>query len=344
MNGMLVFLFVSFVLSVSLRSSARYRLSGSRTRLRRNFKIGYKMSTSQIIDFERRGYAIIRDLFSPEEISHLSSHLTKEFNKELLKAYQHRCEVEIGSEIKGEKITSISRAKKLLKNYKADIPFLQLFNLWKTNPAARNISRSPKLCTAVADLLGVNKLCLYQDSLFVKFPGHSETSWHSDLGLAPLDTNHFLTVWIPMTPIKQGTTGLKYAKGSHRDFALGFWHKGGQNMDLSDRYEVEDFGQIDIGSACFHHGWCLHAAGGLKQKEEYRVALAISYFGGEGMTRVLPRRKRTRMDKEDARSYAAWVSKVRDGDELDGQLEDLPLVYESQSSPESGTYGTDILL
>lgn len=45
-----------------------------------------------------------------------------------------------------------------------------------------------------------------QDCVFLKEPGYAETNWHSDLRMAPLDTNAFVTAWIPLRPV-QGDEG-----------------------------------------------------------------------------------------------------------------------------------------
>lgn len=37
-----------------------------------------------------------------------------------------------------------------------------------------------------------------QDSMFLKRPGDGDTRWHSDLHMAPFDTNHMVTCWIPL--------------------------------------------------------------------------------------------------------------------------------------------------
>lgn len=63
--------------------------------------------------------------------------------------------------------------------------------------------------------------------------------------MAPLDTNAFVTAWIPLRPIagSESDSGLVFAVGSHRDFALPFWHDL-QGRDLSDRgYDVQDTGE-----------------------------------------------------------------------------------------------------
>jgi ectoine hydroxylase-related dioxygenase (phytanoyl-CoA dioxygenase family) len=57
---------------------------------------------------------------------------------------------------------------------------------------------------------GTDCICLamfyvrLQDCVFLKEPGYAETNWHSDLRMAPLDTNDFVTAWIPLRPVQRG--------------------------------------------------------------------------------------------------------------------------------------------
>ena len=74
--------------------------------------------------------------------------------------------------------------------------------------------------TAVlAKHLGTKSVRLYQDALFVKRSGDGPTRWHSDLNMAPFDTNDFVTCWIPLQKVPgqaEGGSGLSFASGSHR--------------------------------------------------------------------------------------------------------------------------------
>lgn len=54
---------------------------------------------------------------------------------------------------------------------------------------------------------------LYQDCLFVKMPGFGVTNWHSDLNMVPIDTNSFLTVWIPLRTLDKNDSSLHFASG-----------------------------------------------------------------------------------------------------------------------------------
>ena len=66
---------------------------------------------------------------------------------------------------------------------------------------------------------GTKSVRLYQDALFVKRSGDGPTRWHSDLNMAPFDTNDFVTCWIPLQKVpsqSDGGSGLSFASGSHR--------------------------------------------------------------------------------------------------------------------------------
>lgn len=161
-----------------------------------------------------------------------------------------------------------------------DRPFLQLFHLWRESSLMKQVACSAQLARLAAQLMGVPNVRLYQDSLFVKRPGDGPTEWHSDLNMVPLDTNDFITCWIPLQPVpetKEGGTGLVYATKSHRDFSL-LYCKGTSSMclmavlisfiikgygteelDLTGRYAPADHGSYAVGDCSFHHGWCLHA-------------------------------------------------------------------------------------
>ena len=71
----------------------------------------------------------------------------------------------------------------------------------------RALVGDPRLAATAAALLGAPRLRLYQDCVFVKQPGFGATNWHSDLRMAPLDTNALATAWIPLRPIQACTPG-----------------------------------------------------------------------------------------------------------------------------------------
>ncbi len=75
---------------------------------------------------------------------------------------------------------------------------------------------SRRLGAVAAQLLGEKRVRLYQDCVFLKEPGFTPTNWHSDLPLSPLDTNSFLTAWIPLRPLKVRFQGVLLMKCTSR--------------------------------------------------------------------------------------------------------------------------------
>ncbi|CAN0412601.1 unnamed protein product [Discosporangium mesarthrocarpum] len=113
----------------------------------------------------------------------------------------------------------------------------------------------------------------------MKRPGDGPTPWHSDLNMCPLDTNDFVTAWIPLAPVppkSRGGSALVFAGRSHRDFALNHWRDPGAQGDLTGRYRVSDHGAMALGDVTWHHGWVLHSAPP-NALGETRIALAVSF-------------------------------------------------------------------
>ena len=48
----------------------------------------------------------------------------------------------------------------------------------------------------------------------MKMPGFGVTNWHSDLNMVPIDTNSFVTVWIPLRALDSTDSSLHFASGS----------------------------------------------------------------------------------------------------------------------------------
>lgn len=81
--------------------------------------------------------------------------------------------------------------------------------------------------------------------------------------MTPLDSNAYVTAWIPLRPISgtDSDSGMLFAVNSHRDFALPFWHDL-RERDLSDRgYAIAGTGPMQLGDVSWHHGWTVHSAG-----------------------------------------------------------------------------------
>ena len=50
--------------------------------------------------------------------------------------------------------------------------------------------------------------------------------------MVPLDTNAFVTAWLPLRSLHPADAALSFASGSHRDFALPYWQADAGMLNL----------------------------------------------------------------------------------------------------------------
>ncbi|KAL6765750.1 hypothetical protein V8C86DRAFT_2448805 [Haematococcus lacustris] len=370
------------------------------------------LSGRLLLDWERRGHTTIKGLLEPQVLHDVKQDVTRLMHKHKLAALRQRVRV-LCPEVQEVPGTEAAARSLIRRHGSSSLGFLQFFHNWRQSEAVRALVTSPQLAGAAAQLLGAPRLRLYQDCVFYKEPGFGMTNWHSDLRMAPFDTNDFVTAWIPLQPIhclpaeppssriepaadpdlshppqahhtqpdqllkkagrQQGgarkgevraqaqhsqllsaqtaaaaglgsvsgradsalrsalphtdeqqeqrwlqgqlerESGLLFASGSHRDFALPFWHSL-QDMDLGGRqYRLRGTGPMELGDVSFHHGWLLHCAGA--QRRGTRVALAVSYFadGARLLQRAAPTVHSHMLHNEDEESYQDWLPDLADG-------------------------------
>ncbi|CAM9562288.1 unnamed protein product, partial [Ascophyllum nodosum] len=244
----------------------------------------YSVPIQDVLAFERDGHTVTRGVFSERQLEALSPSILAGFEQHEMEALRQKVSVWFGDET-ALSLETAPQLRARLKHLAPDeVPFLQVFNMFRKNGAHQAIIEklvlSPRLAQIAAQLLGCKRLRLYQDSTFCKRPGDGPTRWHSDLTMAPLDCNDFVTAWLPLAPvpsIREGGSPLVFASRSHRDFALNHWQDPRLRDDLSGRYSKKHYAPLNAGDLTWHHGWTLHTSPG-NRLDEPRVALAISYM------------------------------------------------------------------
>lgn len=278
---------------------------------------GRPLSAAQLLRFERKGHVATRGLLSASELAPVVPLLQKALEQESLTAWRHRVSVLCPPHVDAQALRSVGEARRLLEHHGSDaVGFLQTFNLHRrptrAGEAAMQLVASPRLGATAAQLLGCPRVRVYQSCVFVKEPGMAETNWHSDLAMVPLDTNAFVTVWMPLRSLGPGDAQLAFASGSHRDFALPFWRSdAAMSSGLEGRgYAVESYPPLQLGDATWHHGWALHSSPGQPAGCAPRVALAVSYFA-DGARRLPPAQQlRREPHGEDAAGWEEWLKDV----------------------------------
>ncbi len=128
----------------------------------------------------------------------------------------------------------------------------------------------------------------------------------------PLDTNAFVTAWLPLRSLTRADSALAFASGSHRDFSLPYWHnEAGLAAGLAARgYAVEAPAAppLALGDATWHAGWTLHCAGPQPAGAPPRVALAASFFA-DGARRLSSRCAGARRAAQ-PRGYAPAAARI----------------------------------
>lgn len=167
--------------------------------------------------------------------------------------------------------------------------FTQVTNVWKHAEAAREFVFARRFARIAAELMGVKGVRLYHDQALVKEPGGKPTPWHQDQYYWPLDTNHTVTMWMPLVDVEPKMGTMTFVPGSHNDTSF-------NRMEISEKSQqyfeeivrqrgvmVPSF-SLDAGDATFHSGWTLHSAHRNVSERRREVMTIIYYADG---TRVI---------------------------------------------------------
>lgn len=195
--------------------------------------------------------------------------------------------------------------------------FVQLPNLWVRDETIAEFVLAPRFADVAARLTGVDAVRLYHDQALTKEPGGGVTPWHQDQRYWPLDTDHTITMWMPLVDIPAEVGTMSFASGSHRHRELGPWIIGDESEAnfarlVAERgFEIETHGALEAGDATFHAGWTLHRAPA-NSTDLMRSVMTIIWFA-DG-TRVGPVAPTMRFD------HIAWLDQIRVGEVATGAL------------------------
>jgi len=206
--------------------------------------------------------------------------------------------------------------------------FIQIGNLWEKDENVRQFVLARRFAKIAADLMGVEGVRIYHDQALFKEPGGGHTPWHQDQIYWPLDTDHTITMWMPLVPISKQVGSMTFVSHSHRS---GFINK----LVISDEshrtlkeyiegkgLEQVNYGELAAGDATFHAGWTLHSAPG-NPTDQMRKVMTVIYFA-EGTKASEPDSQARRND------LMNWLPGCKPGDLANSPLN--PLVYHRNSN------------
>ena len=259
----------------------------------------YPLAPDQIAAYRRDGHILLRGVASPAEAA--------------------VCEPAITAAV--ERFQTESRPLAERDTYgKA---FLQVMNLWVRDEAVRRYVMARRFAKIAADLMGVRGVRIYHDQALYKEPHGGHTPWHQDEFYWPLDTDHTLTLWMPLVDIvaEMGTLTFASRSGEHgylskipiSDESERFFQ---QYVD-EQRFPLATNGDMTAGDASFHSGWVLHSAPGNATDTMRKVMTVIYFADGARVTEPdNPNR---------VRDLAQWLPGMKPGDLAASRLN--PLVY-----------------
>lgn len=88
--------------------------------------------------------------------------------------------------------------------------------LWEHDADFADYCRESALPAAAAALLGVERIQLYYDQLFVKEPGtDAPTRWHNDQPYWPIRGEPIVSFWLALDSVGRESGALEFVRGSH---------------------------------------------------------------------------------------------------------------------------------
>jgi ectoine hydroxylase-related dioxygenase (phytanoyl-CoA dioxygenase family) len=298
--------------------------------------ISNQISLQIQLDYARNGHVALRNLIDPDMLQRIKIEVTDLAKREELNAWKQKVQVALNSAELAASCRTVDECRLQLESLGIDgVPFLQFFNTWTSLAAVKKLAFA--LGEAASTLLDAPEVRLYQDSIFWKRSVDGPTPWHVDAKMAPFDTQHMITFWIPLTSIPASGTGLLFCSKSHSDFALPYWNplpdeEDGQPRSsnewdrLENRYPegIVDYMPMEMGDVTVHSGWTLHCANENDNSSD-RLALAISFVDAKAELRHDALDDLGKGDNEDLNSYRQWATSVSPRSRFQHEL--VPIVW-----------------
>ena len=221
------------------------------------------LSSEAVADFQRDGYVLTPDLLSSVEL--------ESFGPAVDAAVAAR---------------TVNDHRTLADKGLYEQSFVQCMRLWETDPDVAPLTMHRGLAEAAAQLLGVERVRLWQDQALYKEAGGRETDPHQDATFWPIGDTPLVSAWIPLagSTLESGTMG--YVAGSHKAGRL-------HPVDLTYTTEPYDilsdpaldgtpttYVEASAGSVIWHDGLTVHQAMANKTDSTRRVFTVVFIADG----------------------------------------------------------------
>jgi ectoine hydroxylase-related dioxygenase (phytanoyl-CoA dioxygenase family) len=228
-----------------------------------------KMSTAYetlFDEYQRDGYAVVEDMFSPDELGELRERITAVAEGRVPGFPEKDIEYEPGE--RGSRgVLAIRKINRCAEN---DAVFLKH-------------AGKPGILDVVETLIGPD-IKLFASQCFMKPPGGIEKPYHQDSAYFTIEPLSLVTCWIALDDVTIENGCMWVIPASHRGELFDHnqeWDVGGRkdmqvpdkHLDLSREVPIK----LRAGSCSFHHSVLLHRSG-RNQTNSSRRGLAIHYM------------------------------------------------------------------
>ena len=228
-----------------------------------------KLSAGQVAQFQEKGYIVVEDLLSGDEVEVLRQRVA-DIAAGRTAFPAEKIEYEPGI---SEQTPPIDRLRKLNGCAQHDQVFL-------------NHALHPAILDVAESLLGPD-LKLFGDQMFLKPPGGMEKTYHQDSPYFKIEPMALVSSWVAMDDVTLENGCLWVVPGSHKGGALDHsevWMVG-ERRDMTipetafDR-NIEESIVMKAGSCSFHHSLLLHRSRA-NETTQRRRGLATHYMSAQ---------------------------------------------------------------
>ncbi|MGG1638965.1 phytanoyl-CoA dioxygenase family protein [Paenibacillus sp. NRS-1760] len=259
----------------------------------------YELTTEQIQLFQEKGHIKLNQVASSEEI-------------------------DVYRPIIGEKVKELNYHNKPIEERDTyGKAFIQVSNIWEQSAEIQRFVYARRFAKIAAELLGVDGVRIYHDQALFKEPGGGITPWHQDQIYWPVDTDNFVTMWMPLVPVSEEVGSMNFANGSHKFGYISKLAISDESQKTLSQYieakglEVENYGALEAGDATWHYGWTLHSAPGNPTNTMREVMTVIYYADDAKVIEPDTNARKTDLQK--------WLPGLAPGDVAASKLN--PIIY-----------------
>jgi phytanoyl-CoA hydroxylase len=241
------------------------------------------ISTS-VQQFKERGYCVLPDLLSREEIAGLQQELLRICRGEYPEAGL-------------EALPGTLSEEEVLARY------LCIHHAHKVSQPVMQMMKHPRIIELLTQLIGPNIKAL-QSQFFVKGPGQPGNPWHQDERPIPTRDRSLVTVWIAVDDSDEENGCLWVIPGSHQSGYLYPERPHGRPDEFDFPTVAYGFDEslkepvpVKSGSVIFFHGYLLHGSF-INRSRRFRRALTYHYLNAYSL---LPMKMRVAPDQLEAR-------------------------------------------